>query len=115
MGYLPPIKAQSWYQDKAKIDEANGAYVDVLHIYEEMIRQGFSNEEILKKTADAYFYQGEYRKAYSNYRALFRRYKNLAPVYYFRYVHSLKSVSRYDEAAELMQAYATNLPNENQA
>lgn len=106
--------AQTWYEIKASNDNQNGAYVDVLKVYEVMIQQGFSNQKILQKTADAYFFQGEYRKAYPKYRSLFRRYKDLAPVYYFRYAHSLKSVSRYDEAKELMQEFSVKFPSHQQ-
>lgn len=98
--------AQTWYQDKASKDDTNGAYVDVLSIYEEMIHQGFVDENILKKTADAYFFQAEYRKAYPTYKLLFRKYSELEEVYYFRYMHTLKAVNRYDEADELMLTLA---------
>ncbi|GGE26985.1 OmpA family protein [Psychroflexus planctonicus] len=106
--------AQNWYLDKANDDYKNGAYVDVLDIFEGVIRKGYSNESILKKTANAYYFQAEYRMAYSKYRLLFRKYKNLSPEIYLRYMHCMKSVSRYDEAEELMQKFTANLPDEEQ-
>lgn len=105
--------AQNWYLDKANLDQENGAYVDALAIFEVVIRNGYANESILKKTANAYYFQAEYRKAYSKYRLLFRKYKNLEPAYYLRYMHSLKAVNRYDEAEELMQEFSEKYPKES--
>lgn len=106
--------AQNWYLDKANLEHKNGAFVDALVIFEEVIRKGHANESILKKTANAYYFQGDYRKAFPKYRLLFRKYNNLEPAYYLRYIHSLKSVNRYTEAEELMQEFAAKFPNETQ-
>ena len=108
-----PLVAQKWYEEKAEKHNQNKAYVDVVAIYETLIQNGVTSEQILKRTADAYFFQGDYRSAYPKYKLLFRRYpNNLHEEHYLRYLHSLKSVNRYNEASNLLKQFKAKFPDE---
>ncbi len=104
------VEAQTWYEKKSEQHQKAKKYVDLLSFYERLIQNNVISEQILKRTADAYYFQGKYRSAYPKYKLLFRRYEVDEPEYYFRYMHSLKSVNRYDEANQLLIDFKNKFP-----
>ncbi|MGM0635192.1 MAG: OmpA family protein [Bacteroidota bacterium] len=91
--------------NKADQDYEVFAYVDAVEIYEKVLDKGYRNAEILKKTANSHYFKADYRKAFPYYRRLFRYANDLAPEYYYRYAQTLKSVSRYSEADEILEEF----------
>lgn len=100
--FVETLSAQRIMLQKADENYENLAYVDATEIYEAVLRSGYSNEEILKKVANAYYFRAEYRKAYPHYKKLFRLQENLAPEYFFRFAHTLKAVNRHAEAYDML-------------
>ncbi len=83
----------------------NLEFADAVEVFEKLIHHGKPSMEWLKLTADAYYEQAEYKKAFPYYRRVFRRKINieLTKEDYFKYAHTLKSVRRYTEAEQVLQ------------
>lgn len=82
-------------------------YADAVEVFEKLIHHGKPSIEWLKLTAEAYYEQAEYKKAFPYYRRVFRRKDkiNLSKEDYFNYAHTLKSVKRYTEAEQVLQEF----------
>lgn len=82
-------------------------YADAVEVFERLLHKGKVPNEWLRLTAEAYYHQAEYKKAFPYYRRVFRRKDkiNLSKEDYFNYAHTLKSVKRYTEAEQVLQEF----------
>ncbi|KDN53802.1 tetratricopeptide repeat protein [Flavobacterium seoulense] len=83
------------------------SYVDPLKTYERVIEKGYKSTDMLKKLANAHYFNDELIKAAKWYQELFALAKStdLEPEYYFRYAQCLKSINKNDEANEMMKLF----------
>lgn len=88
-------------------DKNQGSYVnvDVLKTYERVTDKGYKSIDILKKLANASFFNSNFIEAAKWYDQLFSMTSDFETVYYYRYAHSLKSVNNQKKADEMMKIF----------
>lgn len=105
------IHAQNIRARAADKDYEKLAYVDAIKIYERVAEKGYKDEEMLKKLANAYYFNADFLKANTWYEELFKLSDNLGSEYYFRYSQTLKSVGNYNKAEKILNKYEANSGN----
>ena len=90
--------------------------VNVLKIYEDIARKGYTLEETLERVGDAYYFQKDYKQAYSWYDKLMsnRTYKPKA-AYYYRYSEVLQALGRKAEADKALKTFASMVSAQDKA
>ncbi|GGA74451.1 hypothetical protein GCM10008015_13890 [Flavobacterium palustre] len=89
-----------------EIDISNGTeYIDIVKTYERVVDKGFKSIEMLKRIANAYYFDNKLDKAAKYYQDLFNMTTDLEPEYYFRYAKSLKFINKQDKANEMMKIF----------
>ena len=83
-------------------------YAEAADLYEQALKKektGY-NQEIVQRTADAYYFNTNMPKAYEWYNTLYEKYgKEMAADNLFKYAHSLKGTGKYARAKRLMRLY----------
>ncbi len=90
------------YADK-KYDEY--AYADAIKVYENLVSKESTNERILQRLANSYYFNGELTNALKWYEQLFIVNPNQEPEYLYRYGQSLKSAGNYRKSDEVLQKF----------
>lgn len=83
-------------------------FLEAAHIYEEYIKNtpnASEDRSLLMKTADAFYFVNEHRKAASYYKKAYAITSNLQQPYLSRYVRSLRGIREYDLADEIYLKY----------
>ncbi|AOW09042.1 OmpA family protein [Flavobacterium gilvum] len=83
------------------------AYVDAIKVYEKVFDRGYKSADMLKKLANAYYFQADYEKSCKWYGELFALPDAKESEYYYRYAQSLKATGNYAKADELLNAFYT--------
>ncbi len=82
------------------------AYIDAIKIYEKVVEKGYKSPDLIKKIANAYYFNGDLQKAALWYKSLFDEPENkIEPEYYYRYAQTLKRVENYKEASYYLKVY----------
>ena len=91
----------------AKIDQKKNTsvYIDVIKTYERMYNKGYRSVDMLKKTGNAYFFNGDMNSAAKSYTDLFKMTSDLEPEYYYRFSLSLRSIGENDKANEMLKKF----------
>ncbi len=78
----------------------NLQYMDAVKLYENVVKNGFHSLSLLQRIGNAYYLNGKYKTALIWYQKLFNYYprNKIAPIYFFRYSHTLKSINKKEEA-----------------
>lgn len=88
------------------LKRTNGtAYIDLVKTYERIAIKGYRTEDMLKKIANAFFYDGEFEKSAKWFEELFKLNTNLEPEYYYRYSKSLSAINENAKADQIMQLF----------
>jgi ompA/motB domain protein len=92
------LKARNYYK---KLD-----YVRAIKAYEAIASKGGANQEVYENLGNAYYFNADYKNAYTWYEKLFSNpeYK-LQPEYYYRYAQTLKTVDKYDQSNKVMEQF----------
>ncbi len=104
--------AQRGKERKADNEFDQYAYVDAIKIYENIAQNGYVNISILKKLADAYYFNGKFEQAHNWYRELFEgNYQDkgkqaVESEYYYRYAQTLKAAGNYEKSDAVMEEFA---------
>lgn len=87
------------------------AFADAIAIYENVVRRGYSSQEILQKLGNSYYYNGLYAKAYAHYNKLFNDYNrtDIDAEYYFRYAHTLQNIGLEELSESYYDQYAQQI------
>ncbi|MEP2058826.1 MAG: OmpA family protein, partial [Maribacter litoralis] len=107
-------------QDK-KIKKADSkftsyAYASAIQSYEELVKDGYTEEEIYKNLGNANYLNANYEEASSWYGKLFALKKaDIDPEYIYRYAQTLKSLEKYNESDEWMQKFKTAKASDQRA
>ncbi|MGL4584835.1 MAG: carboxypeptidase regulatory-like domain-containing protein, partial [Flavobacterium sp.] len=114
-------QAQKVAEKKADKEYQTQAYVDAIKIYERIAGKGYTNADMLKKLADAYYFNGKLPEANQWYAQLFdgeyddKGKEAIPSEYYYRYAQTLKSVENYDKSGHMMQEFAKLEGNDSRA
>ncbi len=114
-------QAQKVAEKKADKEYQTQAYVDAIKIYERIAGKGYTNADMLKKLADAYYFNGKLPEANQWYEQLFdgeyddKGKEAIPSEYYYRYAQTLKSVENYDKSGQMMQEFAKLEGNDSRA
>lgn len=87
---------------KAKISSVN---IDILYTYERTLEKGYRSVDMLRRVANARFFEGNLVKAEKWYTQLFEMTSDIETVIYFRYAQSLKAVNKMEKANEMMKIW----------
>lgn len=84
------------------------AYMQTIGTYDDLAKQGFSQEEICKNLGNANYLNARYEEAAIWYGKLFElKETTIAPDYLYRYAQSLKSIENYEESDIWMEKFET--------
>jgi outer membrane protein OmpA-like peptidoglycan-associated protein/predicted adenine nucleotide alpha hydrolase (AANH) superfamily ATPase len=98
--------AQSGKAKKAKTDYDSYAYKSAITTYEDMVKKGYSGQEIFQNLGNANYVNANYEEAANWYGQLFDLDSiSIDANYYFRYAQSLKSLKKYEESNQWMEQY----------
>ncbi|MDQ7960013.1 OmpA family protein [Flavobacterium lindanitolerans] len=82
------------------------AYIDAITVYENIVAKGYSSPDLLKKLANAYYFNAEFQKANKWYTELFALGEEPEPEYFYRYSQTLKSIGDYEKSAQMMDRFS---------
>jgi len=100
------LNAQDKKTKKAEENISNYAYTSAIHEYEELVDEGYTNEEIYKNLGDANYLNAKYDQASNWYSKLFMiDNANIDTEYMYRYAQSLKSTGEYIASDTWMDKY----------
>lgn len=91
------------------------AYADAIKGYEELIYKGTTDEKILRRLGNSYYFIGELRDALKWYDQLFKVNKVQEPEYLYRYAQCFKSVGNYHRADEVLAKFNEKATSEKRA
>ena len=78
-------------------------YTEAIRLYEEAAKKD-PTLEVVRNLADSYYFTNDYAHAWIWYATLIRRFGNqIDDDYYFRYVHTVKAVGKYEEAVTILR------------
>ncbi|SIR40778.1 OmpA family protein [Maribacter ulvicola] len=98
--------SQSNKEKRAEEKFENYSFFEAIASYEDLVKDGFSDEKIYKKLGNAYYLNARYDKATNWYKQLFElESSSIDPEYLYRYAQSLKSLKKYDESFEWMKKF----------
>ncbi|BAO55491.1 OmpA family protein [Nonlabens marinus] len=98
--------AQQGKIDRASKDFKNLAFIDAQELYLKIASNGFTNQELLAKLGDTYYFNDDLQESYNWYKKMFDQYTGtIQPEYYFRYAQALKSVGKYEESDEYLEKF----------
>lgn len=82
------------------------AYMDAINSYEDLVKDGYSDEAIYKRLGNANYLNANYQKASEWYGKLFElEGLTIDPDYYYRYAQTLKSLGAYKQSNEWMEKF----------
>lgn len=110
-----------WGQVKTKKVELaedkyyNRLYVDAIAIYLELAKENLLDEKGLKKLANSYYFNADYKNAQMWYEEIFEKNPIQNPEYLYRYAQSLKSIGSYTAANKIMEEFVALASHEIRA
>jgi len=90
------------YADK-KYEEY--AYADAIKVYESLVTEQTTDQGIIQRLANSYYFNGELKSALKWYEQLFIINENQDAEYLYRYAQSLKSAGDYRKSDEILQKF----------
>lgn len=98
--------AQKGQAARADKDYNNYAYTDAITIYQQLALKGYSDEQMLQRLGNAYYFEADLSQAAKWYDSLFELYpKQQEPEYYYRYSQALKSIGKYSKANQILDKF----------
>jgi outer membrane protein OmpA-like peptidoglycan-associated protein/tetratricopeptide (TPR) repeat protein len=106
------------HAQKAKLAAAdkkydNYAYIDAIKTYERVAQKGYKSVDMFQKLGNAYYFNSDYQNAAKWYAELFAMNTELAPEYYYRYSHSLKSIGDFKKSDEMLELFNQKSGNDS--
>lgn len=100
------------YADK-KYEEY--AYADAIKVYETLVTAETSDQGVIQRLANSYYFNGELKNALKWYEQLFVINENQDAEYLYRYAQSLKSAGDYRKSDEILQKFNQKATAEKRA
>ncbi len=83
--------------------------IDVVKVYEQVVKEGYGTPDVYKKLANGYYFQGEYLKAKKWFETLFEIEKPSDKILIFRYKQTLKALDiKLDSNKYITMSNGTN-------
>ena len=99
----------------ANTDYNNYAYIDAIKTYERVAEKGYRSENLFKKLGNSYYFNSNFEGASKWYGELFAMNTEVEQEYYYRYAQSLKATGKLDQAAKMMNQFATKFKSDDRA
>jgi outer membrane protein OmpA-like peptidoglycan-associated protein/Tol biopolymer transport system component len=100
------LQAQEKQAVKAQSKFNSFDYADAITSYENLIKEGYSSEDVYKNLADANYRNAQYKEASTWYRKLFDlENMTIDSEYLYRYAQTLKSLKEYDASDVWMEKF----------
>lgn len=96
---IKPVKVAIIY------DRERTASINILKTYERVLEKGYETVDMLKRVADAKFFEGDLEAAAKWYIRLFALTTDLEAPYYYRYAQSLQFIGQTEKAAEMLAMF----------
>ncbi|MDF4204261.1 OmpA family protein [Maribacter sp. SA7] len=101
---------------KADTKFTNYAYASAIQSYEQLVKDGYTEEEVYKNLGNANYLNANYEEASSWYGKLFAlEGADIDPEYMYRYAQTLKSLENYTESDTWMQKFKSAKANDQRA
>ncbi|GAA0871818.1 OmpA family protein [Gangjinia marincola] len=78
-------------------------YADAIIYYEEYLKKGYKNEDLLQRLGNSYYFTADLLNAERIYTQLFNMNPEQEPDYLYRYAQSLRAAEKYDEANQIIE------------
>lgn len=102
--------------EKADTKYTNYAYASAIRSYEQLVKDGFTEEQIFKNLGNANYLNANYEAAANWYSQLFQLgIADIDPEYMYRYAQSLKSLENYEWSDKWMQKFKEAKLNDQRA
>ena len=98
------ISTFSFSQSKLHKTDVNKD-IDVVRVYEQVVKEGYGTPFIYKKLATAYYFKSEYGKALTWFQKLFSTEKNTDPEITRQYYQTLKAVAMINSSNSEKNSY----------
>ncbi|MEL7270219.1 MAG: OmpA family protein [Bacteroidota bacterium] len=109
------------FSQNGKVKRANDnfndyAFMDAIESYEELVEDGYSDEQIFKKLGNANYVNARYEEASQWYGKLVELEEvEIESEYYYRYAQSLKSIGDYEKSNQWMQRFSSSKSTDQRA
>ena len=108
--------AQDKKVQKADTKFTNYAYASAIQSYEQLVKDGYTEEEVYKNLGNANYLNANYEEASSWYGKLFSlKGADIDPEYMYRYAQTLKSLENYKESDTWMNNFKSARENDQRA
>lgn len=107
---IQPIKT-----DAVKVEKVDGkAFINIIDTYERILDKGYRSEDMVRKVAEARFFESNFQRAAQWYGELFSMTTNLEDAHYFRYAKSLKETGQVQKSKEMMAIFESRVAKSHQ-
>ena len=118
--YFIVMVSSSLFAQQSKVKTANTdynnyAYIDAIKTYERVAEKGYRSENLFKKLGNSYYFNSNFEGASKWYGELFAMNTEVEQEYYYRYAQSLKATGKLDQAAKMMNKFATKFKSDDRA
>ncbi|MGS0527451.1 hypothetical protein ACU8V7_21985 [Zobellia nedashkovskayae] len=101
---------------KADTKFTNYSYASAISSYEDLVADGYTEEEVFKNLGNANYLNANYQEASDWYGQLFQLgITDIDPEYMYRYAQTLKSLEKYDASDVWMNKFKTARSNDQRA
>ena len=92
------------------------AYIDAIKMYEKVYQRGYSNQDMVEKLGNAYYFNARYSEAQQYYQKLFSEYEltDISAEYFYRYAHTLQNIGSESEAKKYYALFVERTGAETQ-
>jgi len=92
------------------------AYIESTHIYEKVLKRGYSSRDLLEKLGNSYYFNARYTEANKHYERLFSEFgqEELAPEYYYRYAQTLQHAGNEVKSKQYYDLFVNKAGNASQ-
>ncbi|SHJ30129.1 WD40-like Beta Propeller Repeat [Pseudozobellia thermophila] len=109
-------QAQERKLKKAETKFSDFAYAPAIQSYEDLVADGYTQEQIFKNLGNANYYNAKYVEASKWYGRLFELNEaDIDPEYMYRYAQTLKSLEKYDASDRWMHRFKEAKANDQRA
>ncbi len=110
------VLAQEGKVKRADEDFQNYAFMDAIASFEDLVKEGYSDEEIYKKLGNAHYVNAQYEDASEWYGKLMDlESATVEPDYMYRYAQSLKSLGYYEDSNKWMRKFNASKSGDQRA
>lgn len=108
---IQPIKTDA----AVKVEKVDGkAFINIIDTYERILDKGYRSEDMVRKVAEARFFENNFARAAQWYGELFSMTTNLDDAHYFRYAKSLKETGQLQKSKEMMAIFESRVAKGHQ-